>query len=257
MDKLGVRLRDQPTPAAADVELYEELLAAYEDALELVVARLGMLGFAPSSRAKVLGTVIQKLRRQRSCGLSSVQDLVGARVVLEGDLDAQDAAVERFRGALPIRKVIDRRINPSAGYRAVHAVAKVDGIPVEVQFRTELQHTWAQIFEKLADRLGRQIRYAGEPAEPNEEIIELMMSLSRNIASFEEFACSEVVKQIESDVAEMRIDFDAPEEELSELHRRTRSNYLTYQAAHNNAANRLWRRLDEMADRVELTRRVQ
>lgn len=257
LDKLGDRLRDRPGPDPADVELYEEVLAAYEDALQLVVARLGMLGFAPTSRAKVLGTVIQKLRRLRSCGLSSVQDLVGARVVLEGDLDTQDAAVERFRRVLPTRKVIDRRINPSAGYRAVHAVAKVDGIPVEVQFRTELQHTWAQIFEKLADRLGRQIRYAGEPAQPNEEIIELMMNLSTNIAAFEEFACSEVVKRIETEVAEMRIDFDAPDEELSELHRLTRSNYLAYQTAHENAANRLWRRLDEMADRVELTGRVQ
>lgn len=143
MDKLGVRLRDHPSPDAADVELYEEVVAAYEDALQLVVACLGMLGFAPTSRAKVLGTVIKKLRRQRSCGLSSVQDLVGARVVLEGDLDAQDSAVERFRGALPLRKVIDRR-----------------------------------------------------------------------------------------------------------------STYLAYRAAHDNAANRLRRRLDEMADRVELTRRV-
>lgn len=49
------------------------------------------------------------------------------------------------------------------GYRAVHVIAKVDNIPVEVQFRTELQDLWAQVFERLADGWGRQIRYGGEP----------------------------------------------------------------------------------------------
>ena len=83
-----------------------------------------------------------------------------------------------------------------------------------------------------------------------------MMNLSAQIASFEEFACSGVAKEIETEVAQMRIDFDAPEEDLSELHRRMRSHYQAYQAAHEQAAHRLWRRLDEMADRVESTGRV-
>jgi hypothetical protein len=37
-----------------------------------------------------------------------------------------------------------------------------DGFPVEIQVRTRLQHEWAELFEKLADQLGRGIRY-GEP----------------------------------------------------------------------------------------------
>ena len=36
--------------------------------------------------------------------------------------------------------------------------------PIEVQVRTEWQHEWAEFFEKLADRIGRGIRY-GEPPE--------------------------------------------------------------------------------------------
>jgi ppGpp synthetase/RelA/SpoT-type nucleotidyltranferase len=34
--------------------------------------------------------------------------------------------------------VIDRRINPSHGYRAVHIIAKVSGMPIEIQVRTSL-----------------------------------------------------------------------------------------------------------------------
>ena len=41
------------------------------------------------------------------------------------------------------------------------------GLPVEVQIRTELQDLWAQVFERLADRWGRAIRYGGELDEPD------------------------------------------------------------------------------------------
>ena len=43
---------------------------------------------------------------------------------------------------------IDRRKNPTYGYRAVHVIVYWDGIPVEIQIRTELQDTWAQIVER-------------------------------------------------------------------------------------------------------------
>ena len=37
------------------------------------------------------------------------------------------------------------------------------GIPVEIQVRTRWQHEWAELFEKLADRVGRGIRYGDAP----------------------------------------------------------------------------------------------
>ena len=41
------------------------------------------------------------------------------------------------------------------------------GLPVEVRIRTELLDLWAQVFERLADRWGRAIRYEGELYEPD------------------------------------------------------------------------------------------
>ena len=64
----------------------------------------------------------------------------------------------------PLPKLVDRRTHPSHGYRAVHVIVYVDGAPIEIQVRTKLQHEWANLFEKLADRVGRGIRY-GEPPE--------------------------------------------------------------------------------------------
>jgi hypothetical protein len=60
---------------------------------------------------------------------------------------------------------VDRIAEPASGYRALHVVARIEGIPVEIQVRTRLQHVWAETFERVADRWGRQIRY-GEPPDP-------------------------------------------------------------------------------------------
>jgi len=50
------------------------------------------------------------------------------------------------------------------GYRAVHVVVFPEALSVEIQVRTARQHEWAELFEKLADLVGRGIRY-GEPPQ--------------------------------------------------------------------------------------------
>jgi ppGpp synthetase/RelA/SpoT-type nucleotidyltranferase len=51
------------------------------------------------------------------------------------------------------------------GYAAVHVIVFPEDVPIEIQVRTRWQHEWADLFEKLADRVGRGIRY-GEPPVP-------------------------------------------------------------------------------------------
>ncbi len=59
--------------------------------------------------------------------------------------------------------IIDRREQPSHGYRAGHVIARPNVLPIEIQVRTRLQHLWAEISEKLADRLGIDVKYGGGP----------------------------------------------------------------------------------------------
>lgn len=73
-------------------------------------------------------------------------------------------------------KVIDRRVDPRAGYRAVHVEVRREGILLEVQVRTALQHQWAELFERTADRLGRGLRY-GEPVQLTPEAETLLRAL--------------------------------------------------------------------------------
>jgi ppGpp synthetase/RelA/SpoT-type nucleotidyltranferase len=208
LDKLGDRLRDADDIDPADLDRLEAVLGACSHALTIVEQHLGDLGFRPIGRLKTRATIVDKLRRERTFRLKTAQDLAGARVVLTGDLRSQDHAVDAFRakcaGACPAPSVIDRRADPRAGYRAVHVVVKVDGIPVEVQFRTELQNTWAQTFERLADHLGRQIRYGGDPADGarnaenaarRRELAGAMMQASKIVAVYEEAQASQEVRE--------------------------------------------------------------
>lgn len=90
----------------------------------------------------------------------------GMRIVCGFDRRGQDDLVEQivalFSDGVRAPKVIDRRAKPMHGYRAVHVVVFPEGAPIEIQVRTAWQHEWAEFFEKLADRVGRGIRY-GEP----------------------------------------------------------------------------------------------
>jgi ppGpp synthetase/RelA/SpoT-type nucleotidyltranferase len=168
IERLGVRLtQKQGSPDPADLEQLLELLSAYSVALDGATERVReAIGFAPSARVKNTGTILEKLDRYGGSWLKSIHDLAGMRVVRSQTRAEQDALTEKilavFAGESKAPKVIDRRAEPVQGYRAVHVVVYPDGFPIEIQIRTQMQHEWAEIFEKLADVLGRGIRY-GEP----------------------------------------------------------------------------------------------
>jgi hypothetical protein len=170
IDKLGVRLRDQDVPTEADLRMLSELLIAHDGAMRLVADSVREIGVEPTTRLKSTGMIIEKLRRSRKLTLRHIQDLAGARVVRPMTLDEQDELVRALVRLWPDATVVDRRVTPSFGYRAVHVIPRVDGCRVEVQLRTRYQNTWAQVMETLGDVWGRQIRYGGAPDAPDEPI---------------------------------------------------------------------------------------
>lgn len=164
MNKLGERIAASEPPDKEDLQSLNEVLRSYQAILVTVEEQLTVIGLAATSRVKTRSVLIEKLRRERGMALARVQDMAGARTVIEGGWAEQDAVVELLkvhfdRWTGKPSKVVDRRSVPSHGYRAVHVVVFPEGIPVEIQVRTELQNYWAQIVERLADRWGRGVRY--------------------------------------------------------------------------------------------------
>jgi hypothetical protein len=69
--------------------------------------------------------------------------------------------VQNLKFDFPSATIIDRRIKPSHGYRAVHVIVKVNEKPFEIQVRSVFQHQWAELSEKASDIVDPEIKYGG------------------------------------------------------------------------------------------------
>jgi ppGpp synthetase/RelA/SpoT-type nucleotidyltranferase len=202
---LGERLRDATTTGEGDAELLAEVLIEYNTALDAVANGLRTIGQTPTTRLKTSGTIVEKLRRERHLTLRNIRDLAGARIVRPMTLDEQDALAAQIMGIWPGAKLIDRRVQPSHGYRAVHIVPRIGRCDVEIQVRTLYQDTWAQAMESFGDSYGRSIRYGGEPDEPNRPVSEGQMTRSE-LVSYWKAAADPLYElaQMENEVAQLR-----------------------------------------------------
>lgn len=202
INALGVRLAKAPVPVPDDLDMLTALQDEYMQPLEATGAilreklNLTALGtfrgvaLTASNRLKTTGPIIDKLRRKTR--LSTMQDIVGYRIVGDLTLRQQDDLVTELRKCFSDARVVDRRLKPMYGYRAVHVIAQVDGFPVEIQVRTLPQDSWAQMMERYGDLYGREIRYGELPADlkPSElraiaRIVERLTTVGDELASLE------------------------------------------------------------------------
>lgn len=176
LEKLGDRLA-QGQASEDDWILYGDVLDYYDQVKSEVQRRADAIDWsevlgrpvevAVTGRTKTLDTLVQKLKRTSWLKLGFVQDIAGVRLVADVMLFEQDVMARRLQEEFdcPDAKIVDRRIEPQSGYRALHVILRVRDVPVEVQLRTELQALWADLYERLADSWGRQMRY-GELPDP-------------------------------------------------------------------------------------------
>jgi len=163
LDRLGRALRDG-TMTQADIDLLAELRVGWERGLVALVSVLEQEFLNDpiliSSREKNLGTLREKLLRL-SGGLSSIRDIMGCRLVVEGTRRNQSQVILRLLELFQMNqpRVISRLTDPRAGYRAVHVEIRLPEGRAEIQVRTRTQHEWADAMERFGDRVGRGIRY--------------------------------------------------------------------------------------------------
>ncbi len=150
---------------------------AYETVVRIIQDNLKLE--ATGRPAKSTTSIVDKLHRE-SIRLSQLQDIAGCRIVIE-NIQEQDSVVSQIRNAFSLVSLVDRRIKPNYGYRAVHLIIKIDEKLVEVQVRTILQHNWAELSEKLSDKIDPSIKYGGG----NKMTQELLLKMSRNFEHYE------------------------------------------------------------------------
>jgi hypothetical protein len=196
----------------ADELLLQELLFGYDDAKaavrEAIVAMAwpGKWGMSVTARTKTRDTLLEKIARLNGHGaaLPQVQDIAGVRVVINGTMADQDAAAAgissaSFWDAPP--QLVDRRLKPIQGYRAIHLTGATDGWNVEIQIRTVAQDAWANAYEAAGDTFGRSIRY------PNfDKIMVVDPSISSIVAQLIELSLSRIgdLESAENSLGEFR-----------------------------------------------------
>ena len=110
-----------------------------------------------SQRLKRLTSIEYKLDLNPSMGLGGMQDIGGYRAVLKDvkDLRKLNDALSFQKMAHKLEKVMDYVKNPkNTGYRSIHFIYTYsstkdiyDGLKLELQIRTKLQHNWATAVE--------------------------------------------------------------------------------------------------------------
>ena len=75
----------------------------------------------------------------------------------------QEEAVQSLVRLFDRMTLMDRRNQPSHGYRAVHVIVGHKDKLVEIQVRTLLQHAWAELSEKMSDVVTLQLSTAAVP----------------------------------------------------------------------------------------------
>jgi ppGpp synthetase/RelA/SpoT-type nucleotidyltranferase len=184
IDRLGDRLREvrEDPHTESDLRLLDDYRRSFGEAYEAVVRTIRQRGEFPTGRlAKSTLSIVEKLRRE-SIRLSQMQDIAGCRVVV-ADVVEQEQFVASLRTDFPGASVIDRRDNPTYGYRAVHIIAEISGKPIEIQVRTSLQHLWAELSEKSSDVLDPTIKYGGG----TDSWRSFLTKSSEAVAAYEEF----------------------------------------------------------------------
>jgi hypothetical protein len=144
--------------------------------------------FVTAARVKRMSSIRKKLIR-RPENLIQIQDLGGCRAIVPSIGDVTNAVLlEKERSRHRFRREDDYITNPKAdGYRSHHLVfdycgegerESFDGRRIEIQLRTELQHSWATAVEAAGLLLDQDLK-AGVG---DEDWLRLFVLMSAEIA---------------------------------------------------------------------------
>ncbi|MEN1705032.1 MAG: RelA/SpoT domain-containing protein [Planctomycetota bacterium] len=187
IDRAGRILARQPNAAANEREWARGVLSnwrschayplnTFQATLRARAARIGH-SFVVSQRLKRRTSIVKKLQRFSTMQLSTMQDIGGLRCIL-GSMQQVDALFNAYRdGRLShdLRRCDDYIRSPKdSGYRGVHLVYRYkrtsdplafNGLHVELQLRSNVQHAWAMAVETAGLFLHQALKSSEGPEE--------------------------------------------------------------------------------------------
>lgn len=115
-------------------------------------------------RLKRKPQILRKLRRFK-VRLTQLQDIGGLRIIVEQNQDV-DRLVEYLKSkvteqtSISIKRIVDYREKgrDDSGYRATHIILERDGVCLELQIRSRIQHYWAELIERTSVIYGHVLK---------------------------------------------------------------------------------------------------
>lgn len=134
------------------------------------------IDYLVSQRLKRTPSILLKLARFSNMRLSQMQDIGGLRAILPTMVDVNKIVSLYKKAALQheIKNEKDYILNPKdSGYRCYHIVYKYrnslnsnyDGLMIELQIRTRLQHAWATAVETMGTFIDHSLKSSQGPTE--------------------------------------------------------------------------------------------
>ncbi len=170
----------EKTPWDQDLEDALEVVYQYRAAHQypLIKANMGLRSVVRSEgcevevsqRLKRFRTILDKLVREPTMQLSTMQDIGGCRAVLASVEEIRHVERRLKRNRPPLRYSDYIEAPRASGYRGVHVVVGYSGQDgteraIEVQLRTRTMHEWAITVERLSGRLDVDLKSGRGPRE--------------------------------------------------------------------------------------------
>ena len=197
--KCGKRLAQGSTYSPEDLDILHNWRASHAYALNIFVQGLNrkiksldLENVVVTQRLKIKSTIIDKLSQGRARDLSSMHDIAGCRVICPS-LEKLRLIRSEFnkRRRVSHARISGEKFNylcspKSSGYRGIHDVfsyeskaegkAHWNGLKVEIQYRTQVQHAWATGVE-VCDRIFKDRLKFGQGETVNALVFELWSEL--------------------------------------------------------------------------------
>lgn len=178
-----------------------------------------------AQRIKRLPSILAKLQNQPSMRLAQMQDVGGCRSIVGSVAQVKQLMrlYERY-GKHELHGTKDYILNPKAsGYRSVHLVyryfseenQRFNGLKIEIQLRTRLQHAWATAVE-TAGLFMRQALKAGRGEKRWLRFFALMGTAIADAEGTEPIPDTPAsIKELRNEIAEHVIDLNVEEHLLT------------------------------------------
>ncbi len=131
-------------------EAHGRLMDEYYDKCVKITQTESTNNIIVAQRLKRLPTIIDKLNRFENMSLSRMQDIAGVRLIVR-DMKQLSQIENRLKRWRYLDRISHDYINEPKedGYRSKHYIFKKDGMFVEIQLRTQVQHIWATSVETI------------------------------------------------------------------------------------------------------------